>query len=93
MKRILRKRCGHCKKLAPEYEKVGASFTKVKSVLIGKVNCNEHKSVAANIVFVVTLYPMVSKRFFGAQKVSLCEMLEFSKGMKVHDLQKPLLSL
>ncbi|CDP20493.1 unnamed protein product [Coffea canephora] len=70
-------RCVHCKKLAPAYEKVGASFKKVKSVLIGKANCNERKSVAANIVFVVTLYPMVSKRFFGAQKVSLCEMLEY----------------
>jgi len=30
-------RCGHCKKLAPEYEKLGASFKKAKSVLIGKV--------------------------------------------------------
>ncbi|CDP20589.1 unnamed protein product [Coffea canephora] len=30
--------CGHCKKLPPEYEKVGASFKKVKSVLIGKVS-------------------------------------------------------
>ncbi|CAA2976446.1 probable disulfide-isomerase A6 [Olea europaea subsp. europaea] len=28
--------CGHCKKLAPEYEKLGASFKKAKSVLIGK---------------------------------------------------------
>lgn len=31
-------RCGHCKKLAPEYEKLGASFKKAKSVLIGKVS-------------------------------------------------------
>ena len=31
-------RCGHCKKLAPEYEKLGASFKKAKSVLIAKVN-------------------------------------------------------
>ncbi|KAF7839016.1 putative protein disulfide-isomerase A6 [Senna tora] len=28
--------CGHCKKLAPEYEKLGTSFKKAKSVLIGK---------------------------------------------------------
>nr|XP_029145757.1 uncharacterized protein LOC112721357 [Arachis hypogaea] len=28
--------CGHCKKLAPEYEKLGSSFKKAKSVLIGK---------------------------------------------------------
>lgn len=31
-------RCGHCKKLAPEYEKLGASFKKAKSILIGKVS-------------------------------------------------------
>ena len=30
-------RCGHCKKLAPEYERLGASFKRAKSVLIGKV--------------------------------------------------------
>ena len=30
-------RCGHCKKLAPEYEKLGSSFKKSKSVLIAKV--------------------------------------------------------
>ncbi|KAG6507317.1 hypothetical protein ZIOFF_032659 [Zingiber officinale] len=29
---------GHYKKLAPEYEKIGSSFKKAKSVLIGKVN-------------------------------------------------------
>ncbi|KAJ8475699.1 hypothetical protein OPV22_019426 [Ensete ventricosum] len=30
-------KCEHCKKLAPEYEKLGSSFKKAKSVLIGKV--------------------------------------------------------
>ncbi|KAK4848103.1 hypothetical protein QYF36_009378 [Acer negundo] len=39
--------CGHCKKLAPEYEKLGASFKKAKSVLIGKVDCDEHKSICS----------------------------------------------
>ncbi|CAN6345351.1 unnamed protein product [Urochloa humidicola] len=39
--------CGHCKKLAPEYEKLGASFKKAKSVLIAKVDCDEHKSVCS----------------------------------------------
>ncbi|KAG6489116.1 hypothetical protein ZIOFF_050374 [Zingiber officinale] len=34
------KLCGHCKKLAPEYEKFGSSFKKAKSVLIGKVDCD-----------------------------------------------------
>ncbi|KAG6514226.1 hypothetical protein ZIOFF_024572 [Zingiber officinale] len=30
--------CGHCKKIAPEYEKLGSSFKKAKSILIGKEN-------------------------------------------------------
>ncbi|KAA3475122.1 protein disulfide-isomerase like 2-1-like [Gossypium australe] len=39
--------CGHCKKLAPKYEKLGESLKKAKSVLIGKVDCDEHKSVCS----------------------------------------------
>ncbi|KAM5561060.1 putative protein disulfide-isomerase A6 [Rosa sericea] len=49
--------CGHCKKLAPEYEKLGASFKKAKSVLIGKVDCDEHKSVCGK--FGVSGYPTI----------------------------------
>ncbi|XP_059648438.1 probable protein disulfide-isomerase A6 [Cornus florida] len=47
--------CGHCKKLAPEYEKLGASFKKAKSVLIGKVDCDEHKGVCSK--YGVSGYP------------------------------------
>ncbi|KAL0387359.1 UNVERIFIED_CONTAM: putative protein disulfide-isomerase A6 [Sesamum radiatum] len=47
--------CGHCKKLAPEYEKLGASFKKAKSVLIGKVDCDEHKSLCSK--YGVSGYP------------------------------------
>ncbi|KAF2325099.1 hypothetical protein GH714_022768 [Hevea brasiliensis] len=43
--------CGHCKKLAPEYEKLGTSFKKAKSVLIGKVDCDEHKSLCSKYGF------------------------------------------
>ncbi|QHO56260.1 putative protein disulfide-isomerase [Arachis hypogaea] len=49
--------CGHCKKLAPEYEKLGSSFKKVKSVLIGKVDCDEHKSVCSK--YGVSGYPTI----------------------------------
>ncbi|XP_047342218.1 probable protein disulfide-isomerase A6 [Impatiens glandulifera] len=49
--------CGHCKKLAPEYEKLGASFKKSKSVLIGKVDCDEHKSVCSK--YGVSGYPTI----------------------------------
>jgi len=49
--------CGHCKKLAPEYEKLGASFKKAKSILIGKVDCDEHKSVCTK--YGVSGYPTI----------------------------------
>lgn len=39
--------CGHCKKLAPEYEKLGTNFKRAKSVLIAKVDCDEHKSLCS----------------------------------------------
>nr|GMD48323.1 probable protein disulfide-isomerase A6 [Ipomoea batatas] len=49
--------CGHCKKLAPEYEKLAASFKKAKSVLIGKVDCDEHKSLCSK--YGVSGYPTI----------------------------------
>ncbi|TYI55192.1 hypothetical protein E1A91_D11G124800v1 [Gossypium mustelinum] len=49
--------CGHSQKLAPEYEKLGASFKKAKSVLIGKVDCDEHKSVCGK--YGVEGYPTI----------------------------------
>ncbi|KAF6982727.1 hypothetical protein CFC21_010736 [Triticum aestivum] len=49
--------CGHCKKLAPEYEKLAASFKKAKSVLIAKVDCDEHKSVCSK--YGVSGYPTI----------------------------------
>ncbi|KAJ0980609.1 hypothetical protein J5N97_008864 [Dioscorea zingiberensis] len=49
--------CGHCKKLAPEYEKLGSSFKKTKSVLIGKVDCDEHKSLCSK--YGVSGYPTI----------------------------------
>ncbi|XP_042054821.1 probable protein disulfide-isomerase A6 isoform X2 [Salvia splendens] len=49
--------CGHCKKLAPEFEKLGASFKKAKSVLIGKVDCDEHKSLCSK--YGISGYPTI----------------------------------
>ncbi|KAL9248189.1 hypothetical protein vseg_021541 [Gypsophila vaccaria] len=37
--------CGHCKKLAPEFEKLGASFKKAKSILVAKVDCDDQKEL------------------------------------------------
>lgn len=47
--------CGHCKKLAPEYERLGSSFKKAKSVLIGKVDCDDQKNLCTK--YGVTGYP------------------------------------
>jgi len=47
--------CGHCKKLAPEYEKLGATFKKAKSVLIAKVDCDDQKSLCSK--YDVSGYP------------------------------------
>ncbi|OIW07023.1 hypothetical protein TanjilG_02657 [Lupinus angustifolius] len=49
--------CGHCKKLAPDYEKLGSSFKKAKSVVIGKVDCDEHKSLCSK--YGVSGYPTI----------------------------------
>ncbi|KAL2490406.1 Protein disulfide-isomerase like 2-1 [Abeliophyllum distichum] len=49
--------CGHCKKLAPEYEKLAASFKKAKSVLIAKVDCDEQKSLCSK--YGVSGYPTI----------------------------------
>ncbi|XP_062210036.1 protein disulfide isomerase-like 2-2 [Phragmites australis] len=49
--------CGHCKKLAPEYERLGSTFKKAKSVLIAKVDCDEHKSVCGK--YGVSGYPTI----------------------------------
>ncbi|KAE8681945.1 putative protein disulfide-isomerase A6 [Hibiscus syriacus] len=49
--------CGHCQKVAPEYEKLAESFKKAKSVLIGKVDCDEHKSICSK--YGVQGYPTI----------------------------------
>ncbi|XP_054790558.1 protein disulfide-isomerase like 2-1-like [Prosopis cineraria] len=49
--------CGHCKRLAPEYEKLGASFKKAKSILIAKVDCDDQKSLCSK--YGVSGYPTI----------------------------------
>ncbi|XP_062143972.1 probable protein disulfide-isomerase A6 [Alnus glutinosa] len=49
--------CGHCKKLAPEYEKLGTSFKKAKSTMIGKVDCDSHKDLCSK--YGVSGYPTI----------------------------------
>jgi len=48
--------CGHCKKLAPEYEITGNSFSRFKSqVIVAKVDCDQHKELCSR--FGVSGYP------------------------------------
>jgi protein disulfide-isomerase A6 len=37
--------CGHCKRLAPDWEKIAQSFDGEDGVVIAKVDCDEHKDL------------------------------------------------
>jgi protein disulfide-isomerase A6 len=39
--------CGHCKRLAPEYEKLGEALKAQKGVVIAKVDCDDHKPLCS----------------------------------------------
>jgi len=47
--------CGHCKRLAPDYEKVGNSFAGESDVVIAKMDADSHKEKPSK--FGVTGYP------------------------------------
>eukprot|EP00177_Eucheuma_denticulatum_P001440 GFKZ01002596.1.p1 GENE.GFKZ01002596.1~~GFKZ01002596.1.p1 ORF type:complete len:362 (+),score=56.97 GFKZ01002596.1:536-1621(+) len=38
--------CGHCKNLAPDYEKLGNTFERQSDVIIAQVDADKHKSLA-----------------------------------------------
>jgi len=52
--------CGHCKRLAPEYEIVGEAFAKETGAVIAKVDCDAHQAVCSR--FGVQGYPTL--KFF-----------------------------
>jgi protein disulfide-isomerase A6 len=39
--------CGHCKKLAPDYEKVANAFVNEPNVVIAKIDADKHKDLAS----------------------------------------------
>ncbi|XP_073292481.1 protein disulfide-isomerase like 2-1-like [Primulina huaijiensis] len=89
--------CGHCKKLAPEYEKLGASFKKAKSVLIGKVDCDEHKILCSK--YGVSGYPTIQwfpkrslepKKYEGARNAeALTEFVNSEGGTNIKIASMP----
>lgn len=52
--------CGHCKHLAPEYEKVGQAFAGDDSVVVAKVDADAHKELGQR--YEVTGFPTI--KFF-----------------------------
>jgi len=52
--------CGHCKRLAPDYDKVSQSFEGEENVLIAKVDADEHKDLGKR--FDVSGFPTI--KFF-----------------------------
>jgi len=53
--------CGHCKKLAPDYEKVAAAFANEPNIVIAKVDADAHKDLGSR--YGVTGFPTI--KFFG----------------------------
>ncbi|CAI5943985.1 unnamed protein product, partial [Closterium sp. NIES-65] len=58
--------CGHCKKLAPDYDKFGAAFKETESVVVGKVDCDKHKKLCSE--YKVKGYPTLKWFPKGASK-------------------------
>ncbi|CAI5461646.1 unnamed protein product [Closterium sp. Yama58-4] len=71
--------CGHCKKLAPDYETFATAFKKTKSVVIAKVDCDEHKDVCSK--YGVSGFPTL--KWFPAGK---SEPEDYKGGRDVADL-------
>jgi len=55
--------CGHCKHLAPDWEKLGLAFQNEEKVVIAKVDADAHKSVGEK--YGVSGFPTL--KFFGAE--------------------------
>jgi len=53
--------CGHCKQLAPDYEKVAAAFANEPNVVVAKVDADAHKELGTR--YGVTGFPTI--KFFG----------------------------
>jgi protein disulfide-isomerase-like protein len=71
--------CGHCKNLAPAYEQVAEAFSKEKSVVVAKVDADQHKTLGSR--FDVHGFPTL--KFFPKGKT---EPIAYEGGRTVDDL-------
>jgi len=69
--------CGHCKRLAPDYEKVGSIFKNDKGVVIAKVDCDAESALCGK--YGVSGYPTI--KFFPKESKDAPE--DYSMGRDV----------
>lgn len=73
--------CGHCKRLAPDYEKVGNIFKNEKGVAIAKIDCDAQSELCGK--YGVSGYPTI--KFFPKNAK---EGEEYNEGREVDDFVK-----
>ncbi|EFC50182.1 predicted protein [Naegleria gruberi] len=66
--------CGHCKKMAPDYEKVAKAFLNEKSVVVAHVDCDKYRDLCSK--YGVQGYPTL--KFFPAKENKEAE--EYNSG-------------
>lgn len=74
--------CGHCKSLAPIYEKVATAFANEPDVVIAKIDADTHKSIKEKVE--VSGFPTI--KFFGPNSSKDSE--EYSGGRTEEDFVK-----
>jgi len=74
--------CGHCKKLAPEYEKLGQTFMGEEEVVIAKYDADKHKGKGGK--YGVTGFPTLL--WFPKDKKS--DPVKYTGGRTLEDLTK-----
>ncbi|KAF9910942.1 hypothetical protein EC991_005116 [Linnemannia zychae] len=74
--------CGHCKNLAPTYEKLASDFVNEKDVIVAKVDATVEKALAAK--YGVSGYPTI--KYFSASSPSGTAPQEYSGGRSEQEL-------
>lgn len=73
--------CGHCKQLAPKYEKVASAFETEENVIVAKVDADKHRSLGER--FSVTGFPTI--KYFPADSRPLDEIVQAYDGPREAD--------